>query len=169
MITVLIFLVLGAVCGYKFWDDFSLRRFTDYVELCFSIVAFALIGTIIGAFVSMALPTKTKSVEKTYIIESMNDGTGIDGRFFIGSGVVKDKVKFTFYYHDLGAFKLGFIDADKAHVMYTKGEPFIKKVYKKEVDGYFWNNFSLLFDDDAYYYICVPEGSIKQNFVLDAM
>ena len=54
MITVLIFLVLGAVYGYKFWDDFSLRRFTDYVELCFSIVAFALIGTIIGAFVSMA-------------------------------------------------------------------------------------------------------------------
>ena len=58
MITVLIFLVLGAVYGYKFWDDFSLRRFTDYVELCFSIVTFALIGTIIGAFVSMAFDAK---------------------------------------------------------------------------------------------------------------
>ena len=103
------------------------------------------------------------------IISKENYDIKFNEKSYYTTGIVKDKMKFTFYYHDLGAFKLGSIDADKAHVMYTKGEPFIKKVYKKEADGYFWNNFSLLFDDDAYYYICVPEVSIKQNFVLDAM
>lgn len=164
MYTIIIITVLAfIICFYKMIKE-------DYQDYILSFLMSLLISLLFGLFsiiISMIIPTHTQIEKSTFELESLQDGSRINGQFFLGSGYINEKMKYSFYISEENGYKLYSIDANNAHVKYTTEKPKLE-MFEEVVNDDFINNFSIAMDLKTSYIIYVPQGSILQNYVLDA-
>ena len=164
MYTVIIITVLfvGIRLYYLIKQDFW-----DWDE----ILGLSFLNLLISGFCSLLLtlfiPTITKIEKHTFELESIQDGSKINGQFFLGSGYINERMKYSFYLSEQQGYKLYSIDASDAYIKYTDGKPKLE-MYQEVITDDFINNFSTTLDLKTNYKIYVPKGSILQNYTLDA-
>jgi len=143
------------------------ERWMDWTDvLLFSILNF-LLSALTSFAISLLIPTKTEIVKSTFELESLQDGSKINGQFFLGSGYINERMKYSFYISEKDGYKLYSIEASNAHVRYTNEKPKLE-MFDEVVTDDFVNNFSLKSELNTNYIIYVPKGSILQNYTLDA-
>lgn len=144
----------------------SKYRSADIYDYLGPTVAFFLSGLIIGALgngiTSIVMPTKY--LDTSNQLAAMNDGSGVSGDFFLGSGVLRESPSFTFYSRTGNAYTLDHVDAEYAEIIETKGKPEV--VWHECVQQSFW--FALVPACGYSVTFHVPPGSVKSQFVLDA-
>ena len=98
-------------------------------------------------------------------IVALRDMSITKGSFWLGCGDVNGVMYYTYYYKSEGGFKFGKVKCAHATVYYSNES---KIEYFKELTVAGWNEDYYVTDGELYYKIYVPEGTVKQNFNLDA-
>ena len=160
-IVILIILALGLSAWYKAkdWGAF---------------VAVLLIGGFVGfisTFVVAVFAGGRAYME--YPLVSMQDNKTIHGSFFLGSGNIDGVPSFTWYEQSGDSYYLEDIAAWKAEVRYTTGDPYVVWNCRNENPGFLW--YPLHMDPSVncgyrstHVTFYVPEGSVKNDYTLDA-
>lgn len=170
MWTIIIFGIIGLVIGIcmsysddKCWDK-------DLLFLYSALSTFTLM--LVGFLVAISIMPETRTIKKTYGIETLKDNNTTKGdfhsAFFIGSGKIENKMKYMYYIEQDGYFKFEQVDCEKAKIKYYEGDPKIEKISQEKIEGAFINNFCILFNPCEEYIFYIPEGSIQNNYSLDA-
>lgn len=169
MITILICAILFLCFGILLLKQDREKIIQNGTAISFLFMCLC-IGVLFGLLIAIALPEKKHYVKTTYIIENLQDNSNIQGRFFLGSGQVGEKMVYSFYYNDNGRIKLEQINSSFASIYYYKGTPKIVRYEQKKIKGVLINYFAI--DAAASYCykyeILIPKGTIKQNYNLDA-
>lgn len=155
------------------------------------VVAWTLVGAlVIGPLMSLVFISQTAMDERTAVsqpIASLGDTTGVHGNFFLGSGQVDSHPAYFYYTGDgTNGFQAHQINANYADIKYTTGEPRLE-LYCRDwthaaewayVPGWKWGSSpndvydgGCRADDgsiDVWATFYVPEGSVQQNYTLDA-
>lgn len=171
MLTIIIFGIIGLIVLIKIYIK---KRNNPYSEP-FSILEFMFNCTIMaviccsGVLVAALIPSETKFVlAKTYRLESLQDNNSLGGSFFLGTGTIRGKMKYTFYYEECGFYKLKQIDCDEAIIRYTNENPRLEELTRQKVEDSFINYFTVYDSRVNSYIFYVPKGTIKQNYLLNA-
>jgi hypothetical protein len=159
MLTVGIMLIIGITIGI-IWSIYE----NDSDIIFPTVVCFGCIGII----VAVCLNTKKCEKSKEYPILSLNDVSSIKGDFYLGCGHIDGSMVYTFYYKNGKDIIGGTLDWDNAVIRESSNSHYLKVVSTVKTDDLI-NKFAIDLDDDVKkYYIYVPKGTIKQDFVLDA-
>lgn len=157
-------LVIGVIIVIKDWNDFY-----DYVFGALTSLLVGLIGAVVGLIIGILIPAHFDIQKTEYEIVSIQDNESIKGKFFLlGSGYINGSMGYVFYTKNGDGFELSQLDADEATVYYTDSIPKCIK-YEYVINDDMINNFSL--GCSRYrpsYELYVPEGTITNNFKLDA-
>lgn len=106
---------------------------------------------------------------KPHAIANLQDGSEIEGSFFLGIGGIGENMKYTFYGEDSpGIYELKTIDAEDAKVTFTDRDPYYTFTCYRDTTSVWLSVFSDDWCDDEDITFHVPEGSIKQQYKLDA-
>lgn len=98
---------------------------------------------------------------------AINDTMGIQGTFFLGTGAVGSEPIYTFYHKSGKGVKFGSVSAYKATVYEEeKRKEGVLRAYYKDFAKSFFKIIGFG-DDERYYEIFVPAGSVKREFNLD--
>lgn len=166
MATIIIFVVIGILIGIY-------NAYSDYDSSISLFIGFPFIGAIVGFCLGFGLtfilPMKTYDKHYSLNIENLQDNNGVKGSFYLGCGQFKDNMKYVFYYSENGLFKMEQVDYNKASIKISNGRPKVNVTEIYPVEDAFINYFA--YDDDIYsktYVIEVPQGTIKNNYNLDA-
>ena len=128
--------------------------------------ALTVVTVIIALIVGFHLPYKNHLVKITYQLESLEDGNSIRGRLFLGCGMVNERLQYSFYYKDRGYYILEQLDIYDTKIKYSDNPRFI--ICKSVEDDIWYNQFVIGMNDEFKRYIlCVPRGTIKNNYYLD--
>lgn len=171
MATIWIFGIIGVIIFLRvIWEDLDFRY--DLGFTLFSILFVApfcgVLGALIGFFVAWSLPAKGIEDRQQYKMVSLNDGSSINGRFFLGSGHINEKMVYTFYYEtENETYKLKQVSATDAEIKYTTGQPTATRIGIKD-DTESWSYWFAIDFYEANWLIEIPEGSIQNNYILDA-
>lgn len=165
MITVLIFAVIGVIKGIKDYRD-EYYGWDDWLTCLLHILGYGLFFLLIGLAVAFMLPQRTKTTIEKYELVALRDNSSVEGRMFLGSGRVDGKMVFTFYYKEGDYFNLKQVDAKDAKIHITQGEPHVERIYEKPTKSII--NWFALDANCSKYIIHVPEGTIQNNYILDA-
>lgn len=141
------------VVGFFFW------LFMTFLVFIFSI---AMIG--FCSSVAVIFPQTCEKSSTEHII-ALNDSTGVNGRSgFLGSGYVEDEL----YYYYMTDTKEGFqakkIKAEDTYVRYSD---------EQIVETYTATNFKnkllwlIALPIKSFHIVCIPEGSIIENYRID--
>ena len=166
MITIILLGIIGAIIGGRGWyKDFGLEREVfafGFFGACF--------GSLFGLIISFAIPTEVLKEETPEIrqLVSLQDGSSVSGSFFLGCGSVEGTMKYTYYYEvEKDLFKMGRIDYSKALIKYDSTA--YLETFRYVQTDYWLNWFSIDIKQIKPQYIFhVPEGTIKNNYNLDA-
>jgi len=165
MILMIIGLIIGVTIGviityndiWKDWYNYPVRAVTG-----------GIIGTLCGFLIALMLPMDIAHRKLSIEIVNLQDNSSISGNFFLGCGQINGEMKYVFYTKSNGLYKMEQIDYDVVQIRYSNGKPKVN-ITDWYITDSFINNFAL----DSYlgtntYIIDVPEGSITNNFKLDA-
>lgn len=160
ILTIIIVIWASVVIADGLWAD----SFIDWVFAVFVGLVIGGVFILIAAMpLSYALPKTIRYEEKEIL--NIKDNLQTSGAFFLGSVVIDGIAKYSYYTKENGGFKLNYVDADDVLIKY--GE----KAYAKSesgCDGSFQWIAVCAYDSTTPVEIQVPDGTIKQNFVLDA-
>lgn len=173
MLTILIFAGIGLLLGvYVIFHEFG-RHFIDVGTVILAILTGFIFGAVLavfGALIALSISCKTEDVVVGRSeLMCLTDKSSMQGSFFLGSGTIGETMKYAFYIKNKDqTFRLHVIDAQQAYIKYIKSgnTPYIEqiKVVRSKDDRNVWSCFI-----EQYKYIFyVPNGSIKQNYTLDA-
>lgn len=95
-------------------------------------------------------------------LAALNDGSSVNGTFFLGGGTIDSDPSYMFYTENGGDYKLRQVYADDAVVRFSKETP---KIEYHNPRSQFWTYWNM---NNTYYVFKVPEGSIKYSYSLDA-
>lgn len=140
-------------------------------EAIITSIGVAIAAAIFGALIAFCLPHKTYDKIAKYPIVNMADGSGLSGRFLLGSGNINSKMSYAFYYiQDDGFYKMAVIESSIVRVSYTKPEEQPTCVQHILSTADVWYNWFSLDSDigDEEYELYVPKGSINTQYKLDA-
>ena len=105
-------------------------------------------------------------VETYSNIQNIGDSNGVKGSFALFGGSIDNQPVYMYYLRDgKGRFTLHHVDANRAYVTYTNETPKIVYHSTKSRNNWMSVDWENSVDD---YEFRVPEGSVKQNFNLDA-
>lgn len=145
------------------------RNFMDYCVATMLFLLFALVATLIGTglgfLIGLLFPKKRVHLWDTELV-SLRDSDGLHGSFFLGTGSI-GSTEYYFYYKKVGeGFKPGKIEVDNnVTVFEKKRNDGLLKVYETRLaNGLLWI-FGLTSSERSFE-IMIPEGSLKQNFVI---
>jgi len=169
MLTLIICASIGAILFIVFNYE-RIKDLFDYGILgALDGILGALAGVVIGLMIACIIPSKTETVITSYSLEAIQDGNGIHGSFFLGCGTVDNVMQYTFYYQQDGYYKLKQVNYQYAKIKYSEDKPKVEKYEKQPIKGAIINKFSLFCGcKKPNYIIYIPQGSIKQNYLLDA-
>lgn len=141
----------------------------DYIVFGgFTLIVILVAALVFSAFTVSFCLDKHDVVVETKNLVSLQDGSSVEGSFFLGCGTINEKPSYTYYVKTgENQFVLKSVGAEYCTVVYTTGKPCIKTIRKS------FNSDTLnywFFQNTGYdrYQLCVPEGSIKSNYILDA-
>ncbi len=168
MVTIIICIIIFCILMYF---DLGISSILDFVGVT---IGGSVIGFIIGGLIALALPVSKHVEIYEYDIVTLQDNSQVEGRFYLGSGNVKGKMAYVFYYKDGDFFRMGQADYDVSKVKYLSPSDSTKSpnvtIYQTTPnEDSFINYFA--FDIDVYnksYTIEVPEGTIRNVQNLDA-
>ena len=104
-------------------------------------------------------------------IVCLQDGSAMEGTFFLFGGHIEDRMVYTYYHQVNGSHYLKQINAEGVAIKYTLGKP-RAVCYVMKLDGLRgknrWAVRLNMSESDKKTEIYVPEGSIKSGFQLDA-
>ncbi len=165
MILILIGMVIGlGIAIYQTYNEW-MNDFTDYILSSFIGIVF---GASIGLIVAIMLPMDTYNKHYSLNIETLQDNNSVIGNFFLGCGQIKGKMKYVFYYEENGLYKMMQLDYNLVQIKYSNSKPKVNVTENYPSDA-FINYFAIDLDVfDKTYIIEVPEGTIKNNYNLDA-
>lgn len=128
----------------------------------------ALIGLILGIFIAFKIGKETTNCVSELNLVNLQDGSSLKGDFYLGSGSIDGRMKYTFYYEVQGGFKMMQLDYEYVEIRYTTETPKVitYEICETENPKNYWGMaYGIGFKS---YIIEVPKGSIKSNFTLDA-
>ena len=163
LLPIVIYLLIGL-----FLFIFKRNKISDYFsEDNFGVTgALTVVTFIIALIVALSLPYKNHSVHITYQLESLEDGNSTKSRLFLGCGMVNNRMIYSFYYKDKGYYKLEQLEIYNTKIKYSNNPRFI--VCKLVEDDIWYNEFVIGLNDECRRYVlCVPRGTIKNNYYLD--
>jgi hypothetical protein len=164
MITVLIFAVIAFFIGFNKLVERHCFGLGDRIFMSF---IFSFIGGLFGFLIAMLISSKTTTDHDRIKLGSLQDNTGINGSFFLGSGNIKDEMKYVFYVQQSdSSYKLNSVSCKKASIIYSNNQP-AEHIYTTRQKGSKWLSFGVVLPEVEYVFE-VPKGSIKNHYVLDA-
>ena len=163
----MLFIIIAAAI-FVMWEVYIFSdRWSEWPErIWWSIVAAFITGTGLMLLIFIfgySLP-KTNHYERVDIV-SLQDGSSIEGGFFLGTGYIDGSMKYSFYEKSGEGFKLTQVDSKDTIVYQSKEKPYAMR--ESGCDGNWQWIAPCLYDSDIVTEIHVPAGSIKENFVLD--
>lgn len=141
-------------------------------DLIFSSIFMPIMGAALGFLLwVMASLAATPLIEgewrdeSTASIKSLQDTRHTSGSFFLGSGSIDSKPVFWYYADNGGYSTLEYRDASSVHIVETDDQE--PRVTEQRFHS---NNrwFHTIHDGARQYVFYIPEGSITNNFELDA-
>lgn len=172
------FVILGFIIAV-FVFLYSAYKTHDFDGAAISISFFvgflgAAAGLVLALVIGATFPPREYDINVTSKeLVSIVDQTTINGRsYFMGSGIINEKMTYFAYYKDSQGFKVQKSYADHSIIRYTDSQPKIEyhtKVYRKYPKSYryFGINVDHPRHDFITYVYYVPEGSIQNHFTLD--
>ncbi|MGD0977136.1 MAG: hypothetical protein ABR875_02485 [Minisyncoccia bacterium] len=172
MVTFIVLAVVGVMVGVASQKGCGRgeKVLFGFVGLVFGLLLAVVTALKIGAL----LPNyhETQVIEKTELV-ALNNGTTIEGRFFLGSGQIDSQPAYFFYYKVAnGGIKLGTLSAEGVTIFEEKrSDAYMEKSSEEDypkITG-IWGY--LTFPGVTRKWECVnfhiPEGSIQRSFDLD--
>jgi len=157
MYTIILTVLIGmAIAIYRTYQS---SWYEDYI---LNTLISVILSIPIGLLIALFMPHDNETIITTYEIETIKDNNSISGSFFIGSGQLEGKMKYVFYYKTDGAFKMKQLDYDKVSIKYSDNTPKVEKYINRSK-----SKFAITFKNERYI-VFVPQGTIKQNYTLDA-
>jgi hypothetical protein len=135
-----------------------------------------LVGCCIAMLTGLGYSDPVWVEQKPVPLESLVDGASREGNFFLGSGVINDVSKFTWYERsDDNSYvqNSAYADDSVVHFVDADEEPYyIKSVQQYKDGGLFqlWGLYTEGGEETSYehYDFFVPRGSITKHYELDA-
>jgi hypothetical protein len=137
-----------------------------------------LIAALIAALVSGVLILTANAISKSFVsedyetynyLENIGDANGTRGSFSLFGGSIENQPVYMYYLrNDKGEFRLYHVDADSAYVTYTNETPKIVYHMTRSKNEFWALNAIVDTGTVNNYEFRVPEGSVKQNYNLDA-
>lgn len=149
MITVLLFIIAAFVLGLLVGSEL----------LTLFLMA-------LGIFIAMSIDNNYVVKKTSTPLACLNDGSSVEGNFFLGSGYVDEQMTYTYYVKVKDYYKLEQLPASDVLVKYTNGPAKILKVEQVEDNSY--RSYFGIGIPSTRFVIYVPKGSIKNNYQLDA-
>ena len=169
MYTIITLYIIGYVFfvyyNYKDWGDWSDWGFIIFFPLLQSLL-FALAGLIIA----IALPVKYETTSWTENIVTLKDNNSVEGRFFLGTGMINGSMKYVYYQkNDESTYQMWQADYYNAKIRYISTQPKVVITDKHWAKTTF-NKWAIDMADESRqtYIFEVPQGSIKNSYELDA-
>lgn len=148
---------------------FKRPKLSDYFDIdnFNGVGAITIITTILAVMVAFLLPYKTHEIKSSYQLESLEDGNYTNGAFFLGCGMVNETMRYTFFYNDNGYYKMQQIGINNTKIKYSDKPRLIVFTTLVNYDDWY-NRFVFGFGYASQRYVlCVPKGTIKNNYNLD--
>lgn len=172
MIIIVLCLLFGMAIGIR--ESYSASYDDDSIGT--GIVVGILVGVFVSFVVGLGSYTSSSDIARSNL-GYLNDGTAVQGHFFLGSGVIDEKQVYS-YYKEVGKnqYKLSRINADgqEAYEVVVQQEsitkPYVETLGKNSTPRLSWVwalNFGRAYNLERVVFH-VPEGSIKSQVVLDA-
>jgi len=169
MLTIIICSLIGAIFFAWLCRDEGALILGGFAGLTLG----AVVGLIIAVIIGMRTPTEEEITQiKEIQLVALQDNSGISGSFFLGSGVIKEKFYYVYYYrNEDGSFSLGKILAEKARVFEeNRKDGILEKIEiteKPKVDKISrWALPPCMYVKEKYIFR-IPKGSIRNDFKLD--
>lgn len=169
MIWIIVIGVIGLLCGLV--DDDPL------FEGMIGAFAGAVIGFLVASAIGAIIYGDTHLVpDKPIPLESLVDGSAVQGSFFLGSGVIDEVSVFTWYERTAeNSFKQERANADESTVHFLPSgstqKPYYVQMVKRHERGPFLSFWGVHFNEEDWvdsYDFYVPKGTIKPLYELDA-
>jgi uncharacterized membrane protein YeaQ/YmgE (transglycosylase-associated protein family) len=163
MIIIIIFIIAGIIIGIIG----GINRNSITAGVLFG-GWFAMVLGCVGAMIAIFIPMQTeyKCVEVHNIV-ALQDNRNISGSFFLGCGRVDEHMVYYSYVEENGSFELKKFNVDNSLIRFSNQKPRVELWGHLPKKGSIINYFALDLPCTKYIFY-VPQGSIKQNFNLDA-
>lgn len=159
--------LVGLVLGWLIVDHKS-----DLADCVFGVafsVVMAVLGFAIGIGISFgvgaALP-KEYVMDRQIELVTIQDTSGIQGSFFLGTGHIESKSYYVFYQKEGNGVRFGKVSAEKAVVYEEERNGGLIKTYTRQFTSGWHNAFGTTLGGEKYE-IFIPQGSILHEFQLD--
>ena len=127
------------------------------------------LGAIGGGAVAMAVgyfPGQHATQHERIDLVALQDNVGAEGRFFLGTGYIENKLNYFYYRKDGDAYRADKETADGAVIYQDEiSQPYLLTYYSS-FNHSFWYFFGFPSKSQRSQFH-VPKGSIKENFTLD--
>lgn len=160
MITIIICSIIGATIAL-----FTTEKGLGIGWKLLTAVFGMFLGWVCGLLIFVLLPTSKIHKNETIEIVSLQDNST-----YVYMHCSYSQKQYSFYYKDGESFKLMDVNCDDAEIRYTTEKPYILVGYYIADANSIYNKFALVTDlrYNVHYIIYVPEGTIKNEFSLDA-
>lgn len=166
MKTILILMLIGIIIGLI--RELIGGYYSDFTDFFMASLTGGLIGFISGIIIALALPMDTYIKRYSINIESLKDHSNASGEFFLGCGSINGSMKYSFYYEENGLYRLMQLDYTDVAIKYSDKKPRVNVSELWFTDAAI-NQYAIdLNIGDKSYIIEVPEGTIKNNYILDS-
>ena len=145
------------------WSDWGDVIMTFFGSLL-SGFGILMIVLIISSAVCDATCDKTWYTYEDTKIYALQDNVSEEGRFFLGSGQVKGKLKYFYVEETDVGYTIRDVVSDNTYIQYTDGECHMEK-QSYEFNHWFAKLIAVPLSSRQIFYI--PEGSIVQNYTID--
>ncbi len=163
MLILILSVLIAALLAWKYatslWGDI----YEWIMGAVLGMLAAGLFIVLSASVLNAVLHQNETTVDKP--LAAIQDRSSTHGSFFLGSGTIDSKPQYTFYEEENGAKVLRSINADGVRVYEGAKHAFIR-----EVTGCSWEYDWLVpcVANLRVVEIHVPNGTVKQNYVLDA-
>lgn len=169
----MIYWIIGII-AFLLWLAFVIEEGFGVIEgICIGFITmivtslftlFIFIG--VGAASSLIFDSTMHKVKDQKVI-ALQDGRSTSGEFFLGTGSVDSKIKYTYMTVEENEMEMKQIDYDDAVLIYSphpKVEVY-KAHYKNKIVKFFFGDQPFL--SNTKYKIYVPEGTVKESYNVD--
>jgi len=156
MVTILICAIIGMI----FFGYDSDWRF-DLLNGVMSSFTGIMVGGLLGLILAIILPLDTYDKQYSLNIESLQDNS-VDGNFFLGTGNIGGKMKYTFYYEENKLYRMVQLDYDLVQIKYSDNRPKVNVTEKFPTESLI-NYFAWDFDCFSKTYIIEVPKNTNQN------
>lgn len=122
-------------------------------------------AALITAIVGTCIPSSENVYEETVTpIVALEDNVASNGTFFLGTGTVKDDIRYYYMIDTERGYVMQNIKASNAYIKYDANP----RIVIESGRGFkHWYNYIWAFPVSTHYTIYVPEGTILNNYNID--